>query len=181
VEDEKAICRYAERVLSGKGYKVLTAETIKQALEILEKENMDFSVFIVPEQHRNLEVYLRQQLKQVESEIFKLNEMNREDEELEKRKKELQHKLENITKGKYLLYKLSLYILNKGVNEEKTKGTSKRIMSFLHSDGIEGKYATNYQKQLFASVMPAGTDFLGGRQIIANSTTISMSFPFRKR
>ncbi len=146
-----------------------------------EKENMDFSVFIVPEQLRNLEVYLRQQLKQVESEIFKLNELNKEDKKLEDRKKELQLKLDNISNGKYLLFKISLYILNKGVNEEKTKGTSKRIMSFLHSDGIEGKYATNYQKQLFASVIPSGTDFLGGRQIIANSTTISMSFPFRKR
>lgn len=146
-----------------------------------ENENMDFSLFLVPEPWRNLELYLQDQLKVVESELYKFTKKNINSPELEKRKKEILEKLENLAKGKYILYKLSVYMLSKGVNEEETKSTSNKIISYLHSDGIEGKYATNYQKQIYSSIMPVGTDFLGGRQIIANSATISMSFPFRKR
>ncbi len=145
-----------------------------------EKVNMDFSFFITPEPLRNLEIYLNGQLKQVETELYRFTQKNESSPELEKLKKQLQEKLENLAKGKYILYKLSLYVLSKGVNEEKTKALSNKIITFLHSDGIEGKYATNYQRQIFNSIMPLGTDFLGGRQIIANSTTIAMSFPFRK-
>ncbi len=145
-----------------------------------EMEGMDYSFFIVPEPTRNLEIYLQQQLKQVEGELYKLTQKNLTDSELEKSKKRIAEKLENIAKGKYILFKIGLYILNKGVTEEKTKLASSKTMSFLRSDGIEGKYATNYQKQIFDSIMPLGTDFLGGRQIIANSTTLSLAFPFRK-
>jgi hypothetical protein len=145
-----------------------------------EKANMDFSFFITPEPLRNLEIYLNEQLKQVETELYRFTQKNESSPELEKLKKQLQEKLEKLAKGKYMLYKLSLYVLGKGVNEEKTKALSNKIITFLHSDGIEGKYATNYQRQIYNSIMPLGTDFLGGRQIIANSTTIAMSFPFRK-
>ena len=77
-----------------------------------EKENLDFSFFIVPEPLRNLEIYLQQQLKQVESELYKLTRKNITDEKLEERKcrgyhpnlgckgvvlvKSTRHKLENV-------------------------------------------------------------------------------------
>ncbi|MBN2111662.1 hypothetical protein JW707_01045 [Candidatus Woesearchaeota archaeon] len=171
--------RFYEGIVATGFPEVVKSDWINRLLK--ENENFDFSIFILPESLRNLEIYMQDQLKVVESELYTFTQKNVSNPELEKRKSEILEKLENIAKGKYALFRLSLYALSKGVSEKETKAISNKIMSYMHSDGIEGKYATNYQKQIFSSIMPLGKDFLGGRQIIANSTTIAMSFPFRKR
>lgn len=171
--------RFYEGVVATGFPEIAKSDWINRLLK--ENENFDFSIFILPESLRNLEIYLQDQLKVVESELYTFTQKNISNPELEKRKQEITEKLEKIAKGQYMLFKLSLYVLSKGVSEDETKAISNKIMSYMRSDGVEGKYATNYQKEIFNSIMPTGTDFLGGRQIIANSTTIAMSFPFRKR
>ncbi len=150
-----------------------------------EKENFDFTMYITPNSQRPTEIYLASHLKQVEKELHSLIQKGLEEEDeaktLAERKKELMQKLDYLRQGKYKLFKMALYILSKGVNEDTAKKLSKKIMSTLHSGGIEGKFATNYQKQLFMSMIPTGIDRLEGRRIVVPSTTAAASFPFRKR
>ena len=146
-----------------------------------EKENFDFPMYISPASVRPTEIYLAAQMKQVEKELHSFIQKGKTDEELEKRKKQLAQKLDYLRQGKYKLFKAAMYILSKGVNEETSKKVSKRVMSALHSGGIEGKFATNYQKQLFMSMIPTAIDRLKGRQIVVPATTLAASFPFRKR
>jgi type IV secretory pathway VirB4 component len=150
-----------------------------------ENENFDFTIYMTPNSQRPTEIYLAGQLKQVEKELHALIQKGLEEEDLAKslaeRKRELSQKLDYLRKGKYKLFKMALYILSNGVNEETAKKVSKKVMSALHSGGIEGKFATNYQKYLFMSMIPTGIDRLEGRRIVVPSTTAAASFPFRKR
>jgi len=142
------------------------------------EDNFDFSIFIEPEQLRKIDLFLENRLKEVEDEIYAYARKNVSNAELEKKKKELAERAEALRKGKYVLYNMRLYLCSKGVNEDKAKETSKKLVSVLHSSGIEGKHATNYQRQLFKSIMPASVDFLRGRKIILPSSTIASAFPF---
>lgn len=146
-----------------------------------EKENFDFTVYIMPSSSRPAEIYLTAELRQVEKELHSFVQKGLQNQELEKRKKDLAQKIDYIRQGKYKLFKMAMYILSKGVNEETAKKVSKKVMSAMHAGGIEGKFATNYQRQIFMSMMPTSIDRLEGRRIVVPATALAASFPFRKR
>jgi len=143
-----------------------------------EKGNVDFTIHLSPASVRSLEIYLTAQLKQVENDLYKYTQRGINNPGLENRKKELLEQLNSLIKGAYKLYKMSLYITSKGINLEKTQTLSRNIMSSLHANGIEGKYAINYQQQLLKSIIPTGVNHLKGREIFVPGPAAAASFPF---
>ncbi len=142
--------------------------------------NMDFSFFVVPEPCYNLEKYLKQKLKYIEDKLYLLAKQNISDNILERKKKDIKEKLKLLSKEDIYLYNVSFYTMAKGVSEKETRKTSEKIISLMNSDGIEAKYTTNYQKQLFNSLLPIGVDNICARQIITLPKTLRMGFPFRE-
>lgn len=143
------------------------------------EEHFDFTLFIAPEQLSKVDLFLQNRLKAVEDEIYMYTKKNLSDAALEKKKKELSAKANSLKKGEFELYSVRLYLCSKGINEDKAKEVSKKVVSLLHRCGIEGKHATNYQRQLFKSMIPLSVDFLKGRKIIMPASTLASSFPFQ--
>jgi hypothetical protein len=147
---------------------------------VVDNINYDYTMYLVPEASRSLEIYLSQQLKQVEEELHAFIQKGNMNADLERMKKHLVGKIDALKKNEYKIFKMAFYFATKGVNEETSKKTGNAIMSNMHSAGIEGKFATNYQKQLYLSTIPTTIDRLKGRQIFVPSTVLSKTFPFRK-
>ncbi len=145
---------------------------------IQEKGNVDFSVHIQPSSLRALEIYLNNQLKQVENDLYKSSRRGLHNPSLENRKKELLEQLNSLIRGDYKLFRMSLYLASKGFSITEAKTMSKRILSALHSDGIEGEHALNFQEQLIKSIIPTGLDYLRDSQIFIPGPAVSASFPF---
>ena len=145
---------------------------------IQEKGNVDFTIHIQPSSVRALEIYLNGQLKQVENDLYKYTQKGIHNPSLENRKQELLDQLNSLIKGEYKLYMMSLYLAGKGGSKQESSTVSKRILSALHSDGIEAEYAKNFQEQLLKSVIPTGTDYLRGSQLFVPGPAAAASFPF---
>jgi len=145
---------------------------------IQERSNIDFSIFIWPSSVRALEVYLSDELKKVENDLYSYTKRGLHNPSLEARKKELLEQLDNLIKGTYKLYKMSLYLISKGTSPEATMTLSNRILSSLRAEGIEAKQAINYQEQLMKSVIPTGRDYMQGRQIFVPGPAAAAAFPF---
>ncbi|MBW2995652.1 ATP-binding protein, partial [Candidatus Woesearchaeota archaeon] len=143
-----------------------------------EKGNMDFSIFIEPSSVRALEEYLNGQLKKVENDLYKYESRGISNPSLENRKKELLEQLNNIISGAYKLYKMKLYLATKSASKDKIETAGTKIMSSLHSEGIEAKYALKYQEQLLKSIIPTSVDYLKGREILVPGPAAAASFPF---
>ncbi len=146
---------------------------------IADKSNFDYTIYLSPSSVRALEIYLTKELKQVEKDIHTSVQRGMSESVLERRKKYLSTKIDDLKQGKYNMFEMSIYFASKGVNEETAKKVSKSAMSSLLYGGVEGKFATNYQKQLYLSIFPLGIDRLKGRRIIVPSTVAATAFPFR--
>lgn len=145
---------------------------------IQEKGNVDFTIHIQPSSVRALEIYLNGQLKQVENDLYKYTQRGVHNPSLENRKIELLDQLNSLIKGEYKLYKMSLYLASKGESKQEASTMSKRILSAMHSDGIEADYAKNYQEQLLKSIIPTGTDCMKDSQLLVPGPAAAASFPF---
>ena len=143
-----------------------------------EKGNMDFTLFIEPSSIRALEEYLNGQLKKVENDLYKYESRGISNPSLENRKKELLEQLNNIISGAYKLYKMKLYLATKSASQDKVTTAGTKIMSSLHAEGIEAKYALKYQEQLLKSIIPTSVDHLKGREIFVPGPAAAASFPF---
>lgn len=144
---------------------------------IKEKGNVDFTIHLQPSSVRSLEVYLNNQLKQVENDLYKYEQRGLHNPSLENRKKELLDQLNSLIRGDYKLYRMSLYLASKGSSTKESKTTSQRVMSAMHAEGIEAKYAKNYQEQLIKSIIPTSTDLLRNNQVLVPGPAAAASFP----
>ncbi|MBN2111661.1 DUF87 domain-containing protein, partial [Candidatus Woesearchaeota archaeon] len=145
---------------------------------IAEKGNVDFTIHIQPSSLRALEIYLNNQLKQVENDLYKYSKRGIHNPSLENRKIELLDQLNSLIRGDYKLYRMSLYLASKGFSIAEAKTISKKILAALHADGIEGEYAKNFQEQLIKSLIPTGLDYLRNSQILVPGPAAAASFPF---
>ncbi len=143
-----------------------------------ESGNVDFSIFIEPSSVRALEIYLNNQLKKVENDLYKYESRGVSNPSLVNRKKELLEQLNNLIQGTYKLYKMILYLAAKGPNKEKANSLTTKITSLLHAEGIEAKQTTNYQQQLLKSIIPTSINHLKGREIFVPGPAAAASFPF---
>lgn len=145
---------------------------------ISEKGNVDFTIHLQPSSVRALEIYLNNQLKQVENDLYKYTRRGIHNPSLENRKRELLEQLNSIIRGNYKLYRMSLYLASKGFTIAEARTMSKKILAALHADGIEGEHAQNYQEQLIKSLIPAGMDYLKDSQTLVPGPAAAASFPF---
>ena len=145
---------------------------------IQEKGNVDFTIHIQPSSIRALEIYLNNQLKQVENDLYKYSKRGIHNPSLENRKIELLDQLNSLIRGDYKLYRMSLYLASKGFSIAEAKTISKKILAALHADGIEGDYAKSFQEQLIKSLIPTGLDYLRNSQILVPGPAAAASFPF---
>ncbi len=144
---------------------------------IQEKGNVDFTLHLQPSSIRGLELYLNSQLKQVENDLYKYRMKGLHNPSLENRKKELLQQLNSLIRGDYKLYRMSLYLAGKAGNLKDAETISKRILSSLHADGIEGDGCVNYQEQIMKSLIPVGDDYLK-QKILVPGPAAAASFPF---
>lgn len=145
-----------------------------------ENFNVDQSMFISPESSDSVIKYLQRELNKIEDEIYVFSQRGLVSRELEERKKLVKSKILDLSENKYKMFLFSWYVLCKSKNLEDLKKVSKMVSSALPNGGIEGKSATNYQKQLFFSCLPLGIDVISGREIYTTSKVLKGGFMFRK-
>jgi len=143
-----------------------------------EKRNLDFSIFIEPSSVRAIEIYLNQQLRKVENDLYKYSQRGVTNPSLKARKDQLTSQLKQILSGQYKLFKMSLHVAAKGQNDEEVSLLASKITADLHSQGIETKYTAKYNEQLLKSIIPAGRKHLTSREIFVPGPAAAASFPF---
>lgn len=142
---------------------------------IKEKSDVDFTIFLKPNNVAEIEEYLVKEIKKVEADLINYPNGNIS---LEQRKNELETQLQHIIAGDYKLFRMHLYLLSKGEKPEEVLNLSKRVANSLRSEGIEVKNAVNYQQNLLKSMIPTGTNHLKDPGILAPGDAAAASFPF---
>ncbi len=142
--------------------------------------NMDFVVNIGPTEVQSVVLYLERKQNALEDEMYQLTKLGRKDIDLKSKIEFIRDRIKQLKKQEIQLHSLSLYIINKGIDPDEVRRSSKRTIQRMMAEGIECKYATHYQGRTFRSSIPVGVDFLKGREIVVPSKVLKDAFIFKK-
>lgn len=143
-----------------------------------EKGNMDFSIFINPTSIAESQIYLNDELKRVNIDLYSYNMKGIPAPTLDEKKRQLEQSIRDLSAGAYKHFKVSMYLTSKGTDIEKVETLAKNIKSSLSGEVIESEFADQYQEKLFKSTLPFGTNYLKGKENIIPGPALAASFPF---
>ena len=143
-----------------------------------ERGNMDFSIFINPTSIAESQIFLNDELKRVNIDLYNYNMKGIPAPTLEEKKRQLMQSIRDLSAGAYKHFKVSMYLTSKGLDIEKIETLGKNIRSSLAGEVIESEFADSYQERLFKSTLPFGTNQLLGKENIIPGPALAASFPF---
>ncbi|MFH0874729.1 MAG: hypothetical protein V1859_02240 [archaeon] len=148
-------------------------------------DNVITSVNVSPESVINVVHHLMHELSITEKEINSLALEGKISGKgmvaLENRRNFLKEKIEKLMSEELMPFKLSLTFLVEEINDENLDYASNSLMSSLRKLGFVLKFAVNYQKEAFLTILPSGANYLRRREIIVANDLVSTMFNFSKR
>ena len=90
--------------------------------------NMDFVVNIGPTEVQSVVLYLERKQNALEDEMYQLTKLGRKDIDLKSKIEFVQERIKQLKKQEVKLHSLSLYIVNKGIDPDEVRRSSKRTI-----------------------------------------------------